>query len=345
MAVSDFVPLIGSGFDALASQRMGWEQFNANIESQNIARAERAQQQEDNYLAQMQALNEQRDQENFQRQLEADAYTRQQTVRNQDEATRQRERAQDIALGQSQFQKQIDYGKNYLDQQQKIAEEKITAASRNKDLILDAQGQHLAANYQGLVNAKDQTAQALDDLHGQIADVESQLEAERGKKKPDQVKIMGLQAKQKLYNQSLRQREADARGAENKLNALVNHAENARFEINDDGSITHPDSSKTWSWKNVLKQAKAAAADTEDTSAGLPWAGFAPRGTPRAWDAGAQDTGTETTAAPAPPIAPVNPSPFREGQMIRNKTTGQIGRVVNGQIELIGDVNASGQVD
>lgn len=323
---------------------MGWEQFNANIESQNIARAERAQQQEDNYLAQMQAVNEQRDQENFQRQLEADAYTRQKIEKDKDEATRQRERAQDIALGQTQFQKQIDYGKNYLDQQQKIAEEKITAASRNKDLILDAQGQHLAANYQGLVNNKEQTTQALEDLHKQIDDVNGQLDVENSKTKKDQTKILQLNAKLRLYNGALRQREADARGAENKLNALVNHAENARFEINDDGSITHPDSSKTWSWKNVLKQAKAAAADTEDTSAGLPWAGFAPRGTPRAWDAGAQDTGTETTPAPAP-IAPVNPSPFREGQMIRNKSTGQIGRVVNGQIQLIGDVNASGQVD
>lgn len=285
MPVSDFVPLVGSGFDALANQRMGWEQFNANIENQNLARAERAQQQQDNWLAQVAAMNEQRDQQNFDRQLQADAYGRQLNLQNQQEATRQRERAEDTSRAAKQFQQQMDYGKNYLDQQQKIAEEKITASEKNKELVLDSQGQHLAANYQGLQNTQEQTSKVLEDLRSKIDDVGSQLETERAKKKPDPAKIISLQNTQKLYNGQLRQRESDARSAENKLSALLNHAENAGFEINDDGTITHKESDKTWNWKNALKQAKqnianpnpliaAAQSDTTGNPVVEPWAGF-----------------------------------------------------------------------
>jgi len=298
--VSDFVPLIGSGFDSLANQRLQWEQFNANIENQNLARAAQAESRQDNWLANVAQMNQQREEQNFNRQLEADAYVRQRALQSQAESTRQRERSEDITRDTQQRKDQLAYGKNYLDTQQKIAEEKISASEKNKDLVLESQGQHLAANYVGLQNAKQQTAQALSDLHEKIDEIDGQLETERAKKKPDQVKILGLQAKQKLFNQSLRQREIDARAAENQLLKLETHAENAHFDINDDGTITHPDTTKTWNWKAALKAAKASLNTPTATSTGvypfgppsvdamqsgagastgdIPWAGFAPGG-------------------------------------------------------------------
>lgn len=50
MPVDQFVPLIGSGFDALAGQRQFWNNFSANVENQNIARANAAEQTYNDWL-------------------------------------------------------------------------------------------------------------------------------------------------------------------------------------------------------------------------------------------------------------------------------------------------------
>lgn len=341
MPLSDFVPLIGSGFDSLANQRLQWETFNRGIEEANLARATAAETRQDNWLAQVAKMNQQREEENFQRQMDADAYGRQLALQRESEATRQRERTEDIKREGERFTKQMEYGKSYLDTQQKIADEKIAAAAKNKELTLDAQGQHLAANYLGLQRNHEAAQQALEDLHKQIDATQTALEA----KKLDPQKKIDLNNRLKLYTQSLRQREADARKAESDFERLKNRADNARFEINDDGTITHPDTSKTWSWKKALQAAKAGqqytgpigptlttetpetgAADATPAETGMPaWGGFVAR----PWE-------TQPGAA----IIPQMSAP-PEGTLVRNKRTGQLARVVGGEAVTFGGSNAN----
>lgn len=336
MPIPDFVPLIGSGFDQLANQQLQWANFSRGVEEANLAREAQAEQQQSNWLAQVSELNQRREEQNFQRQMDADAFGRQLTLSREAETTRQRERAQDIARATAQGKEQMAYGRNYLETQQKIAEEKIAAATKNHELTLESQGQHLAANYLITQRNHEAAQQALEDLHKQIDDTQSGLETERGKKKPDANKIIDLNNRLKMYNTQLRQRESDARKAENDFERLKNRADNANFNINEDGTITHPDTTKTWSWKNALRQAQTsttplgppAPEPSPDLSSvltqpnvlpsdmgGTPWAGFT------------QGTGTtpppETTPAPEvgpaniPPV-PVGAKPFKVGRYTVN---------------------------
>jgi len=53
------MPVIGSSFDAIAGQQAGWQNFNRGVEENNIARAAQAQQQQNQWLAQLAALQRQ----------------------------------------------------------------------------------------------------------------------------------------------------------------------------------------------------------------------------------------------------------------------------------------------
>ncbi len=333
MAIPDFVPLIGSGFDQLGAEQLQWANFSRGVEEANLARAQRAEEQQGNWMQAAAAFAQRRDELNQQRQLDANLFGRQLALTREQEVTRQKERTEDIGIRKDELKQQFDFGKKQLEQQQKIAQEKLDAAANLHKFNLENDATRVAMNYLPARKAHEAAQAALENLHTQLDIAQTGLEEERAKKKPDANKIIDFNNRVKLYTGQLRQREMDARNAEKYMDQIATRAGVRGFDINEDGTITHPDApDKVWNWKTALKEAQKqppSAATPLDLSsvlsqpnvlppemAGSPWAGFT------------QGTGTNPPpeASPLPSITPMNidatpvggsrfaPSPLKVGR-------------------------------
>lgn len=256
MPLGGFEPIIGESFGDIARQRFGWAGLDTSIQQSNVERAMRAEQQQSNWLDQFSRLNQQRQEENLQRQLNADAEARGYALQAAGEATRQRERSEDITRASKQFEAQMKYGSDQLTAQQKIAEEKIAAATKNESLRTEAHGQTLAANYGVAKKNADLAAAALQGLQAAQDKDEADLEATDSKK--DAQKFLLLKNRITSRKADIRNAQAAANHTSNALDKLELSATNGGFDIREDGSIVHSDSGKQWTWRNALKEAQDA---------------------------------------------------------------------------------------
>jgi len=359
MAVADFVPLIGSGFDSLANQRLQWETFNRGVEEANLARASQAEDRQNNWLAQVAQMNQQREDQNIARQLSADQTARAMAASEADRRERadqfqqqfkesQKEFADTQKQKETQFAKSLEYGR-----------EQIAQAKKIKEFSVDQRGAALAQHYAIAHNDSEKAQFDLQEAQSKIEGLRAKVDADLNlpAKKQNITQRLLWQNQIKELERNIPGLQKLARIAENTLLTLPMKRDYQDFDIGEDGQITHPDTSSTWSWKKALKQAQQQQQQTQgtgttmqpvnlnpvplsgppaetpdatpDTGTGAPpWAGFAPR----VWDAQSQPM-------IEPQMSAVPRNPFSEGQVIRNKRTGQLARVVNGVPVSLGGSN------
>lgn len=317
----NFIPIIGSSFDQLGNQQLAWAGFNKNVEEGNIQRAMTAQQLQNNWLAQVADANQRREEENLMMQLKADTDERAYAERLSGEKVRQRERAEDVTRSSKQFEQQLKFGSDQLTSQQKIAEDKIAATTKNELLRTEAHGQTLASNYGVAKKNADLAAAALEGL--QRAQDADEAEIEKTDSKRDAQKYLLLKNRITSRKTDIRNAQTAATHTSNALDKLELSATNGGFEIREDGSIIHADSGKKWTWKNALRDAQTntvplgpPAPTGPAPTEGVPWSnvastfgraamiGASPIGS--IWPGFTQGTGTTPAPAAPPPITPAN---------------------------------------
>jgi len=270
-----FEPVIGSSFDAIAGQRAGWAGFSNQIDEANLRRAAFADEARNRYN------------ENLARMQESEAARQDAAVQAMiDRQTAAQARAGDRASQQQQFaegKRQFDVGTG-LQQQQMSETARLSALQTAKKAAEDEQqvenwGRHYANELKRVAPMKEEADAAL-------AQLEAQQEALNANKTPTADELRTKAALPNLIKAAAKHK-ADLDRAYEKL---VNPK--AGYEVDEAlGVVTHPETGKTWSFKQAMAAAPSAAptgpapdlstilnpdwakgADTMPTT----WAGFQP---------------------------------------------------------------------
>lgn len=288
--IPQFMPVIGRDFTDIANQQAQWQGFNRGVEENNLARADRAQEVQNNWLAQVAQMRDAAQQRDLNLQLSADA-----------EARHAAETAINRSIQGSQFEKS-------LAQQAAAAKDRITA-EENRTVAMTAQDKakleaqlqrkqdeisnsatDFAANY-GLLDSE------VNDANKEFALATQELTAAQAKKAIDPTKvtaadIKNLETQQRVSERALKSA-SDKRFYERK------RIEGKGFQVNDaQGHIFHPELNKKWNFRDAVEAATEAQSPPEssllsalrppvmDVSAPtLPvtgstgWAGFNPNST------------------------------------------------------------------
>lgn len=171
---SFFQPIIGSSFDAIAAQRMGYNQLDTQIQSGNLARQAQAQEAVNNWLSQASQLRQRAMDTDAASQQRADEMAAAERATLRDYAFRKGEQAAQIAAEDRRTKAQVKKADDQLQQQKEIIEaDQKSRADRATQDILDA-GQTFAAQYPG---SKRNFESAQDQYHALEAE-QDKLEAE-----------------------------------------------------------------------------------------------------------------------------------------------------------------------
>lgn len=245
-----FVPIIGSNFDAVAAQQANWANFNRAVEESNLQRAAAAEINRNNYLAQVAAMQNAAQERNIANQLAQESIGRQLGWTLGQEATRRRERQEDIAAANKQFEAGLQLDREKINAAAQNVRDRLTLQQEEQKQKIDLTGQALAGSYlqaQALADATDKAYTATLD---KIASLEKQKSEAMGAEEPNVLKLADLNAQIKTLTSELRTRETAKNRAENAFQAFQATIRNRGFDFDDDaGKIIHPSTGKTWDFR------------------------------------------------------------------------------------------------
>ena len=306
MPVDSFVPLVGSGFDALAGQREFWNNFSKSVDEDNIRRLGAAQQNQNNYLQQLSQLRQGAVDQDAAAQREATqnalsiAAQAKQAAQNQDNLDR------DYQF-RSEAQKQTVAAEDRRNKvMEDVAQKKVDFQTKQQEIAIDQKGQRLAQQYSIATQAAkeaDSAYEKANQLKDQAqADAES-LAANPKKGKEDNLKLAQISKQGPAIAAQLRLAASVKKKSDDHLASLIAQMAAGEFSVEDDGTISHS-SGKKWSFKEDLAKAMidsyanrpAAATGTGTAPAPAPYSGFSAPPT----------TGTN----PPPNVNPVQPAPL-----------------------------------
>lgn len=248
MPIPSFVPIIGSSFDALSNQQAGWAGFSANVENENARRAAAAQQNLNNYFANLSASRQAAADRSVSLQLQQDAADRELAWRQAQERTRQAERGQDIGLNRQMWQERLAEERMRTEAGTKKAELTFAAQQKAQDEAIDQHGQAAASNYLLAKRRSEQAASALSTLDDKLDTLTQRKAGEKDPMKQTQLgsEIKALQAQRNALSVA-------ANRAENQFQTLHQTILNRGFDIDEDnGQILHPATGKRWSFKGAM---------------------------------------------------------------------------------------------
>ena len=259
-----FAPVIGSGFDQVMGQQAGWAGFNRGVDEGNIARANAAQENANNYLARV---------ADIQRQNVA------QQAAYYDAA---QQRADTLAQNQQQFGLQRAALKAQQEHENaKLQEERARteamvhandAAAAQRDFIqaqqVENRGMAYASNYVARKAELDAAEASLQSAQDRVDDLQAALDEEQAK--PAKEQKPGVVA---ALNQKIRMAEKDRQiaianhtRAVSKIDALTTAIQNQNqgFELVPDEGIVHTDSGRKWAFAKHAVEAPPLIADPSD---------------------------------------------------------------------------------
>ena len=275
------IPVIGSGFDAVAGQQMGWANYNRGVDEANLARRAASEQTQNNYMAAMQALQQRaadRDTEAYQRAQEYGASLTAQADANRFSAAQEAQRLKEesrrtdamLATQRATAQKGEDKITNVGSQyafDYSSANDTLQAAAKAEAAARDAYQSKIDRQAQ-LATAKERTP---DDIKEQT-DISGQLKT---------LKVAHTKAEQARL------------AAEKHFNSILDKIQASDYSVDStSGAIVHRPTLKKWSIRAGAQPAPGftfTSGSTEWTKPILPSNPmFAPTGT------------TTETAAAAP---------------------------------------------
>lgn len=288
-----FERIIGGGTDpfaSIAAQRQFWGARNLATEEANVNRAAVAQQNVNDYFARIAAMRDAAAarEQNLQLGVDVEARRRaweaQQLAAQQQEAERGRAfSAEQNAIGVQERRGEIAAAERMQEEQRKLAREKYAEN-------LDLSGTSNAASYGAAMSRVEAAQKAIEAIDGQITTAQDELKAEQAKPKGKRNDLAILNAPKQIVE--LQKNKARAEAAKAQLEtarvALESRILNQGFDINPDtGSISHPASPKTWTFRGAVKKAAAGIlgppvgfteADANDMNdmTGTGWTGGAP---------------------------------------------------------------------
>lgn len=263
-------PLIGSSFDALAAQRQYWGGLNNQTETGNAQRAAAAQQEANNYFQQVAASR----QAAINRQAEMDWMGQQANVAQQSQADKDAVHAHEFAVNTQLSQDEIKRREAAATLAAQKADEATTERAREFDTSTEQQkqlreddinntGQAYAATYaasQRQLSAAEDAAQKLqtehDDLTTEVADL-----GKKSDKSPEDLQKLSadnarLAQMKKLLPKVLnvqQQKEQQHLALSDKM-LISGYVPNE-----EDGTLTHLTSGKSWTFNAALQKARDAA--------------------------------------------------------------------------------------
>lgn len=164
MPTPGFIPLIGSGFDALAQQQQYWAGHNAQVEQGNLARLSDAQQVQNAWLARLAAMRQEQAQQDVATQMSANELAQRALERRRAEAIQGR---------------QFDIGTG-LEKERIAAEDRRTKAQYDFPKLQEAKALDQVAKYaQFAVKDVQDTGDALDTAQKRYTDAMNSLNLAR----------------------------------------------------------------------------------------------------------------------------------------------------------------------
>lgn len=298
----NFVPLVGSSFDNLGNQRLAWAGFNRQVDEGNIARAQAAQEQANQWMLAQQALAQRAADEQATTQAAYAQHANDQAasiaLAQHNEATRQQERAQELAMSQKQWQERLAAENKRTEAMGDTQDKTLKLRQQLQDDAIASRGQNFAQQYAAVARAAQQADDAHSAAESAVNDVQSQIGGLTEKNTP--AERLALNNEIKAKQKELRPALAAKQKADAQLNRMLDAMAAHDYSVDEDtGNIIHTPSGKSWSYKAAIKKAAEDATpftltDTNpvapfimdlgsqspvmtpaDTSTGVnPWEGF-----------------------------------------------------------------------
>jgi hypothetical protein len=227
MPIPDFVPLIGSGFDALAGQQAAWAGFNRNVEEGNLQRAAAAEIAQNRWLqeaASAQAASEDRD---LQSRMRADEIARNNAAVMRQEAEQKRQ----FDVGVATDRERVKAENTRTAQMAKVAEMNLQLQQHAANQKIESQGEAAASSYLMAKNTAEAAASAHEKIQAQIEQTTADQQTEMAKKVKDPAKLAALSNRLKGLNASLATAAKDKVRTENAFQSLSNQLTNRGFAI------------------------------------------------------------------------------------------------------------------
>lgn len=250
----NFVPVIGRDFSDVMNQQANWARFNAGIESDNVNRMVRADDQRNNWLRDVAIMARQDAANDQQMALNANLTARQNALLSQQEGRRQYEWEQGRKDATKQLTVQQEMQREGWDRQEQMNKQKMDASLATKQANIDVVGQNIASQFVRLKNNYDAAKAAYDSLQAQIDKTESDIETEK-----DLTKQAMLKDRRKVLMNQVRQADHDRTRAQNMFDTMLQKANDDGFIINeDDASMINKFTNQRW----VLKPFDMTSAAT-----------------------------------------------------------------------------------
>lgn len=297
-----FVPLIGSSFDQLGNQRLAWSGFNRQIEEGNIARQVAAQEQANQWAMAQQAAQQRAYDEQAAQQAALTQHANDQNeavaLARYNEGVRQKERAQDLAASQKQWEERLAAENKRTDATSANQDKTLALRQQLQDDAIAARGQNFAQQYAAVARAAQQADEAHGTAEGDLNDIQDQIKNLTEKNTP--AERLALNNDLKIKQRDLKPALAAKQKADAALNRMLDAMAAHDYSIDEEnGSVIHTPSGKSWSYKTAIKKAaedavpftltdtnpvapfimdlgaQSPALSPADTSTGVnPWAGF-----------------------------------------------------------------------